>query len=689
MSSSISDWLFSRQKQELADLKKGRRSIVGRYFAPVVGFLFVFGATLFLLSANLRTGDTLPIVRAELRQVAAGWSEALLQRQAEYGSWLDDHGTRYELRAFDFVSTVVLRASASDDPAALAEKDSYLFGRLSISFYSAVLRVAFLLIACCRLWMAGLVGAYLLGLFTYRVHDGDDLLGQTGNGRLFYSGVRVKLDSRSQSGATDKQLIGLACLKQVPKQVAENSDLGRLLHRFGALNETNLALCAILLAYRSTPAYVAPAEETLLLEEFFDSEPLLQNTFLILEKALTLHARYQSGLHGELPQELEPSSESLQRKTDSYGYANLLQRAFHRVLTAGMRAQLSELRASQVAATILAHEAGKIMAYSDEGGRWHRNSSFGHLCARAVLHSVPSYTREFDYRERQEMRRALIYASRSSSLGPVRFPIDLSEKSGALRQWTELLTACPHQLQSIADEVELYGIISEAERGWAEKFMGAVLAMRPEAVEDVFATPAGLFFMPLRKVLALSREILIPERMRRLEELVSSVSQKQKLMTMSVELSEEPDRVPLPSHDRIFPPLALGEIRSLAEQHGLAIDDLKDWSALRIVFNTFGWLGRRVGDYTVPESSVIYSVFSVNTEAGAASSTRRIGQTGMVAFRASRLESKWGRGWNSRFTRVDSAAMAEGREEYERLLAGKPLQEEDPESNLAARAVME
>lgn len=47
-----------------------------------------------------------------------------------------------------------------------------------------------------------------------------------------------------------------------------------------------------------------------------------------------------------------------------------------------------------------------------------------------------------------------------------------------------------------------------------------------------------------------------------------------------------------------------------------------------------------------------------------------VGRPGMVALRGSRLESRWGKHWQSRFVQALSATMSENRADFERLMKG-------------------
>jgi len=666
---AVSDIIFGKHEKDFEILRKSRKRSLA---VQVVLALFVCASLYFsfeFIAGLKREGDSIRIVREELSAVNSPWSKRMLASYDSFRAWLTDHSTRTEARIFDSVSQIVMRAALSLEIS--RNEDPSFMQRASLSFYFALMRVSFMLVACFRFWLLAVVMVLLLNSTGLKAHAKSDILGETGNGRLFFSGAKVKLDARSVSGATDLQVTGLACPKKVSAQIARSSDLGHLLTKFGVANDTNITLLSVILASAQMPAYVASADEQNLLSSFFEGGELALNTYLILEKALSLHASYQDDAKFQLP-ELKVKGGAVNEKLSQYLFSSLVQQSLHRALTPAMRASLAELRPTQIASAILAYEAGKTLTYTFEAGKWLQRSNFSYLNARAVLHSIPAYAAEYDYNERADIRRALIYAARSSEFGPVRLPLDLSDRSAALRQWIEVLSALPHELQSVTDEVELFALVRESESLWNERFFASAATLQPETSEDVFASMGTLFFMPLVKVLKLCRGVIDPARIRRIEELCFLVSQKQKLHSMSMELKGDVEKhLPL-APDRIFPPLGLPELKVLAERHGLSVEDVKDWTALRVVFNTFGWLGRRVGDHSVPESSLIFAVFKPMQAFQLDKQQRLIGKPGMVAFRATRLEAKWGKGWPSRFIRTDSVVMAETREDYEKALAGIP-----------------
>lgn len=663
----------SDPSRELANLRRRR---IGLF--RLIAFSLVTLVALYLLSASLTRG-ALERARFEVSQrelVATGfpWTRDLLGQQEWYRSWLSSHGTFLEVNAFDRVSELLFSSAAF--LAGQQSEHSYFsfLTDLGVALHFGALRILFIVLASLRLWLSAVIVAFAMGVYAVRLHLGRDLLGLTGNGRLFFSGSRAGLDVTNARGAPELHVRGLACPPKAPLSVAKAVHLGQLLERYGAANETNYELVAVIVGNETIPAYVAPSHETEALTNAFAGASLLQNADAILHRALQLHAHFRKGHHTDESLTFLNSGPVRPQngQFSSTEYADLLQRAFARVLTPKMRADVGSLTPAQIATTVLAYEAGKVLAYAKEGGRWIKKSHFGQLSARAVLHSMAGYGIDYSFDERTIVRRALVFGSRQSVYAPVRFPVDLDNTTRALRQWVELLMAGPHTLQSVADEVELFGLIAEAHDGWLQKFVterGS--SIDKSLLQGCYCTPGNLIFLPMTALVKIMKEVVEPAAFHRMEELVFLVSQQQRLELMAREIAgDQNERTHLASYERIFPPLTHAEIKEISEQQGIATQELREWSTFRVVLNAFGWLGRRVGDYAVPESSVIFAIFRVPVGMVGANTHGRLGAPGMVALRATHLQERQGRQWRERFIAVLHSTMAETKSEYEQRLQG-------------------
>lgn len=691
LSSVDQDSLSSKHEKELTLLRKRRTQ---RLFHWTVFATFIFVA---LLIGNFgffnQSVDplTLQNLRRELSSSSAEWAKNLSDEQLNYDTWISHHGMAWERNVFNSLSQSILQNATSLSGRGSSNQDS--FASLSYLFQVAhlgVLRVSFILIACWRLWLI-VIGVYsYIGWRSRKPYLGADMLGQASNNKLFYSGVRIALENLNSAGAPELQVRGLACPRMVSETQAQSSELGQLLKRYDVANRTNLTLAAIILAHPSCPAYVARSDEESLLDSIILPSNISENTAAIIERALDLHLYYSHKSNDEAFREyLESSHEEAPldgEKMSHHDYARSLQRAMHRVLTPKMQQAIQFLAAEHLATIILAYEAGKVLAYSNEGGKWMQRSNFPQLSARAVLHSVEAYPIEYDYDTRALIRRSLIYASRYTSFGPVKPMLNLSEQCRAARQLVELLMARPFELEEISNEVELYGLIIEAHTVWESKFFDLVMTANPDVIDGTYATPGNLFLMPVGKVIRLIRQCLTPLQIRRMEELVDMVHQSQRLRSITLgdpSGDNTTERGGVPAYQKVFAPFNNDELSELSRKYGVAIEYFREWSSLRHILNSFGWLGRRVGDYSVPESSVIYSVMKVSGLHPDANQHGLIGIPGMVPLRATRLDARWGKSWQNHFTQIHSATMAENLSDYEKLLRGEKDDSLDDGSNLA------
>ncbi len=687
MANVLNDPLADTREKEFSNLQSRGKGGPLRVFYLIAVALLCAVVTIVIVSQS-RSALSIEKAREQLLAVDLSWARNLSKQQSDYQQWLERHGTRLEKAVFDQSSELVFHSSLFFVDLGRSHSLSFLNVILAIHF--GVLRVFFVIVACWRVWFVVALLAAVRQFFKLRVHQGSDFLGQLGNGRMFFSGIRCGLDGSADADAPCKQVTSLACPPVVPAHVAKHSALAAVLDAHQASNKTNLALLAIILRHAHFPFFVAGAEDQAAFSKHFAGANLAKGTELTLDALLSLHGVLQEVAAGERNEAdlsaLQSASTELHGPLSAETYATLLQAAALRVLTPTMRKEFQSWTAPAFATAALALHAGKVLAYAFESGRWMRKSSFPQLCSRSILHSIPEYTSDYSFQVRNSIRRAVIYSSRQSVLAPVQFPVDLSWQTHACRQVLEVASALPHELQISADQVELFGMVCELHRDWVKKFVDAVMTQH-DLNEDSYATQAGLLFMPVGKLVKMFDGLLHKRSYRRLDELVNIVGQKQRLEQMSREVApDNVERAPV-SAQRVFPPLSSPELKLLQSTHSVRPEVLRRWSSYRVILNSFGWLGRRVGDYTVSDSSVIFTVFK-GTSSGEANELGLVGKAGMVALRGSRLEERLGKYWQSRFNHAASAVMAENPEDYAKLLRGEemslpPLDEKmsDPESS--------
>jgi len=600
------------------------------------------------------------------------WVVGYLDREQSLSDFLWYFGIPPERWIFNRLSDSVL-SSGSGWAEATSDSVNPPISHIAIlSVHRGILNLLFFLLISWRAWVAYVIWVWVKRSLDRGTYEGRDLLGQMGNGRLFYSGARAGLFKMADNGAPDVQVRGLACPPEASQEAVLSSSLFKVLERYGALSETNKTLISYILADPRIPAFASGMSEDRVIERVFEGGSLIEITEVALERALYLHGHYLDGTYDD-----DSFYEIGDSESDSGGitverYAHRLLLGFHRVLTDSYRDALRTLTPAQVATIILALEAGKVLAYSFEGGRWVRVSCFPELCARAVLHSVAAFGDESSFYEREFIRQAIIYGSRFSLMGPIRFPLTMAAPARAARQWVEILLADPHELATSIDEVELVGIVAEVHTEWSARLVETLQRRESTVVQGTCIGPSEVVFMPVRNLLAQMREILPRQWIERIGDLVALVSQKQRLLMMAAELNAEgAESKSVPAYQRILPPLSFADRKKIGEEFGLDEQEVKDWCALRVVLNSNGWLARRVGNRAVPDSSVIFCILKIEHDHFPLNDKGRAGLEAVVPLRGSRLEARLGRGWASLFPEASMAKLAESRQEYQLFLEGK------------------
>lgn len=653
-------------------LRTSKRRRVLRGIAQLAwGLVISLFAALLISHLNHSSSSSLDRDRAQVQQdllsIQQPWVDGFASQWEEYREWLGRHGIRQEAELFDSLSTMVIQSAVSSNAASTPADEVGALGRIYLAFHTGSVRVLFLVFASGRLCLvAGLV-AFFFGITGVSAYTKEDALGQMGNGRVFYSGARAGLEKLAANGAPDVQVRGFACPQFSTPAEAHASPLWRILKKHNAINSTNEFLTRIIIKNGETAPYVALQEEEQLLRDCFAGDTLAVNTAHLLDAALELHSQYRaSGTPHDDASQAAPDSD---KAFTSAEFARSVRLALHRVLSTPMRDEISSITPQEIATSILALESGKILAHSFEGGRWVRRSNFPHLSARAVLHSVVEYPKDYSFEQRARIRRALIYAARKSAFAPVRMPIDMADDCWVLRQWMEVLLACPHELPAVTDEVELVGIVRESHQAWCREFFESGTVLTPEISAHSYSTPTDLLFLSVVKVVNLLRKVVPSSRISRMHYLLERVRTKQQLQRLH---TPDGDSGPIEqlSFDRVHTPPSDAEVVTIAQNHGMRREDLSDWLALKVILSSYGWLASRVGDYSVPETSTIFAVFKPENPLEGSNSLGLLGKPGMVPVRGSKLEPRWGRQWANRFVYVRKVTMAETVEDYEKLLQG-------------------
>jgi hypothetical protein len=257
-------------------------------------------------------------------------------------------------------------------------------------------------------------------------------------------------------------------------------------------------------------------------------------------------------------------------------------------------------------------------------------------------------------------------------------PIGMTDDIWALRQWAEVLLAAPHELCDAVHEIELVGLVRAAHGTFEQEILPQATSLVPDLTTTSFATMSDLFFLPMGSIVTLLRKAVAPHELARIAHLSAIVGVKQKQRIERAQASEEGAGTTL-IYDRVFAPIADTDVETLSRLHSLNPAEIREWSSLRNILASFGWLARRVGDYTVPESSIIFSVFKAPANYPGANALNLVGKIGLVPLRGSKFREVWGGDWDRRFQNFQRATMSESQEDFERVLKGiKEEVVEDP-----------
>ncbi len=628
------------------------------------GILLIALVGTFIFRSQLGYSVPTQALSAQLIELGHRWSDDLVEQGDGYRQWFERHGTVSESELFDGLSGLIIESLLKSNSALVPDGELTFLGRTFIAIHTGIIRLLFFVIASVRLWLAVGLIALVSGLRSWRPYRGRDVLGQMGNGRVFYSGAYATLQELDEHGVPEQLVPGFACPKRAMLKDALSSEVWSVVCEYAADNPTNLELVRILVGNRETAPYVAPSGEESQLAAHCKSTDLVSNAAALLREALSIHRDYAAGSVNDRSQ-----SDLLNQSDTELEYSQRMNSAFQRVLTSNMRATLGRIPAKEIATLTLAFECGKVLAHSFEGERWTRRSNFPHLSARAILHSLTEFPRDYSTESRNLIRRALVYAARRSPFAPIRLPVDLDLDTAALRQWAELLLASPHELPATTVELALFAIVREAYSAWQERFLDDACNNLSLWRERGFATRTELLFLPLSEILRILRETVDPEALELMRVLLASLEITQRDANKA-SVESEGGLPPIFSFDRVHAVPSNERIDSLAKLHRVSSSDIRDWLALRYILSSFGWLASRVGDYSVPETNVIFSVFQATPPLAGANPHGRLGRAGMVTLRGSKVRERLGSDWSSRFTFVERVTIAEDERDFEKLLQG-------------------
>lgn len=526
------------------------------------------------------------------------------------------------------------------------------------------LRAAFLIFACLHYWLLAIVVGVVIFRQKLIPKRTRDFLGVLDRKRgPFYSGIFAPLRPNLSTSATELSAPGLACPNLAPKKEALDHPLVKILTKFDALNDTNLELVRIILAYRDYPTIV---DEERVVEEGEDNatpttsfrtneegtiEKCATESLLALFQALATLKRHYAG-----QDKIDESHFAKDRALLSQRITKLspLTAKLVTALTPSRGLALAQLSTAAVASAYLATEAGKYLVYRREGDVFFPISRFPHLQARAVLHSITSYHQEYCADLRMIVRQAIISSRRHGDFGRAFLPVHMPMASRALRDWLEVLFSAPKRREGFAHLVELDSHLEEIHLSFRKELIkrlvsegmrirrdGDDLSHLQSQLWKGFAYKSVVLF-PLKEMVEVALRQIDSERLHRVTHLMQITKKLQASLSISARLpgfkrqAEVAEKSALESG---------GITRAIAEAHQDA-PLLAGWLILRRLLTRYNWLSTRVGDCAVPPDGLIQAVVLDRTYG---ERPEVVGLDALVPLRQRRFKELLGAKWETQF----------------------------------------
>ena len=526
----------------------------------------------------------------------------------KYHDFLSAFGTSGECTFFLLVSLFVFKLFIS---VYEAFPSSDVLIPLFVIFSISIMQLVFVILASWKVWLIAVIYAFIKSIKKVKPYKARDILGIAGNGRMFFSGVRAGIKKCDKNGNPTLHITGLTCLSQVNEKIYKKSAFCTLLEKYGAENETNKYLASIILHYYNYPTFI---------NDGIGSGNLFEDTYEFLINAF------------EIQQEII-SENDIDTKNDKRKENMVL------CLTKNMKKELKNIVPKNIATAIMALETGRILAYEHiSNDRWTMQSNYPHLCARAILHSSPYYGDEYDFDEREMIRKALVFAERKSDFLEIRMPLKMNTQSYTLRQWLELILHF-NNADSIIDELQFFAKSTEIHKAWTRLFV-QYIENSDDLQGNFFVTEGGQLFAKLEVIYSLLSDS-IKNDLFELSDLIKRVYNKREADNLVSQIEQKKLSDDNNSFLKEFSQNTKDEISKYLPK----LDDVIIWQNLRSCLNAFSWLGKRVSDRYVPYSAVIDCKFL--TEENEIKDV-----SGLVLFRTSKLVDYLGERWSESIEKV-------------------------------------
>ncbi len=533
-----------------------------------------------------------------------------------YRTWLADRSGSTQVLIFESLLSLSINGGLLIHDFRSGESETQIpIAGWNLGTIGVIARCAFVILAGFKLWITAALLTVLLKWLLLRPYSGNDILGQTGNGRPFFSGMQVPIELTEVAGSPSLHVRGLACLPKGSTKSASSRNLLRCLDQFEASNATNRELVAVLAGAPTIPKQ--PVE-------------LADYAEVLLASSLLAHRDMSAPESGEFKAD---QSNFVPDKLNTE-----IASVFRRVITPDLRPHLAGVAPGEIATLVLSVQAGKILASTQTENGWIQNSSYPNLSARAVLHSLENYPTDYSANQRQRLRQALVFAIRQTDFGQVCLPAGFSPDFQALRSWSELCLASPNELDQKANAVESTNWQNLIHQRFQESLGG--LMDSPQGSDALAACCCGnVVLIPQSRIVNVFSASINPTDLRRMVELAQVIDP---------DIKDVPGTAPDSPH--------------------------ATWRVIHRALSQHGWLCQKVGTSSVPTGGVVTVV--VEPEANGLEGTpgKLIVLKDVVPIRASLVTRSLGDEWRRRVACVRGLSVITSESELQEVLSGnRPL----------------
>ncbi|MCC6220687.1 MAG: hypothetical protein IT291_05530 [Deltaproteobacteria bacterium] len=632
------------------------------------------------------------------------WFQELEALAGERMQWLENSifGKTAANRYLNFVSFIVDVSFDRENPREI--------GFFSRFFAESLIRIGFVVLSFWPLWLFVSVASYVAAPILFKRKPAEDVLGICDPGVTpFYSGIYGALQPNNSISGTDFSCPGLACPNMIKRHLAVNHVLCKRLQSMSLLNDTNAALVSIILAYRDFPALVVDERsgEERSVDDVFeqasgvggegktsDQKGIIQNSEWNLEASAVRGLEAVIDAHsvlvraktffnsGSLEHSAGASLVEYRRVLESLvETANPLAKALLFSLTYDRARALAEFSMAAVVTAFLAIEAGKSLVFQKRKDSFAQISFFPHLQARAVLHSVASFHKEYSGDTKLNLRQAILSSRRHGDFGRAFLPVNMSVGSRALRDWLEILYAPPEEQEEAAYLVELDAHIEEIHLIWRQG-LGERLAQESKSRKELSHQNARLgcdvckgvpfksvVLMPIASVIQLAMQGVDADRQARILQLAELSCKRQSRLSVSARLpgfkrQSDDLRVELANVGGVVNVLASSPAAELVDK----------WLIVRRMLTRYNWLSTRIGDESVPADGLVQAIVVMRMPEGA---LEVAGLDALVPLRQRRFKMLFGEMWEKKFyldaPHPDDVEIFTDVESFNRVLAERLL----------------